>query len=180
MIRSLLVVDVETTGVSPRSACIEAAVAVFDVKSAAVVHSFSSLIRAPATNPAYAVNRIPASLLAVAPTARSVWSAVARRAASCQAITSYNRSFDRRYVPDDVVGAAPWFCSCYDAAWPMSRKGVGLVALAADHGVPVGGAHRAFADVDTLCRLFAKVSETSDLGAFIDDALRKRASRPLP
>jgi DNA polymerase III alpha subunit (gram-positive type) len=182
-INRLLILDVETAGVTPQSACIEVAVSVFDVPHASVVRSFSSLIRGD-RNQAFHVNQIHERLLQDAPLPDAVWSAVARSVERCEAIVSHNANFDRRYVPTEVVAGRPWFCSCYDFAWPAALKaGSSLSALARDHSVPLGGVHRAAADVDTLARLFAHVDRVSNLTQLIDRALAKaagRSKRPAP
>lgn len=91
---------------------------------------------------------------------------------------SHNAAFDRRYVPASVVGDKPWLCSCHDVVWPKQRrKGEGLATLARAHGVVVASVHRAYADVDILARLLARVAETVDLRALLGAALERRLAR---
>ena len=170
----ILILDTETTGVDDGAVCIEVACALYSLKHAAVVRSFSSLIRHH-ENPAEAVNRISPALLAEAPLPGNVWPVIDRMALSVRAIVAHSADFDRRFVPPIVAANAPWVCSMDDLAWPRPA-GRSLVALALAHDLGVSHAHRAAVDVDLLARLFTRAAEMgADLEAMITRGLRPKA-----
>lgn len=173
--RTVLLLDTETTGVESDAVAIEVAVALYSVPHAAVVRSFSSLIRADA-NPAEKVNGIPVSLLAEALPPERVWPSVAAFAERSEAIVAHNADFDRRFVPASLA-SRPWICSMDDIAWPRGQAGMSLIGLALAHGLGVSHAHRAAVDVDMLGRLLSRVAEMGhDLGAMLVRGLRPKAT----
>lgn len=173
--KNVLLLDTETTGTDERAVCIEVAVALYSVEYAAVVRSFSSLIQCD-TNEAEHVNRIPVGLLASAPAAPIVWTGVARFAAQADAIVAYGAEFDRRFVPAEATCGRPFVCAMDDLQYPRADKRMTLTALALAHDVGVASAHRAFADVDLLARLFTRVRDMGhSLEAMLQRGLRPKA-----
>lgn len=173
--KNILLLDTETTGTDEHAVCIEVAVALYSVEHAAVTRSYSSLIH-HGVNEAEHVNRIPVGLLASAPAAPIVWTGVARFAAQADAIVAYGAEFDRRFVPAETAQGRPFICAMDDLAWPRADKRMTLTALALAHDVGVASAHRAFADVDLLARLFTRVKDMGcDLEAMLRRGLRPKA-----
>jgi DNA polymerase-3 subunit epsilon len=174
--KNILLLDTETGGTHEGAPCIEVAVALYSVEYAAVVRSYSSLIR-HGSNDAERTNRIPVGLLLDAPPPQSVWAVVAKFVAQADAIVAYNAEFDRRFVPlvapQDMC---PWVCAMDDISWPRGKGGrESLISLALAHDVGVASAHRAFADVDLLARLFTRVKDMGrDLGAMLARGLRPK------
>ncbi|MDM7992962.1 MAG: exonuclease domain-containing protein [Candidatus Fermentibacter sp.] len=179
MLRRLALLDTETTGTADEDPAIEVAVVLFDVPCAAIVASWSSLIRHgdDPQNPAEPVNGIPAELLREAPPAGEVWAAARAFAASAEAFVAHGAAFDRARVPGEVWEGRPWICSMDHLDWPgQLRPGESLVSLALRHGLGVATAHRAMADCELLARLFARVAEGgADLQAMLARGLRSRA-----
>ena len=173
--RLLAILDTETAALD--GPCIEAAVSLYDLKHAAVVRSFSSLIR-HTENQAEAINGIPPALLLEAPPPEPVWHRVREVIDKADAIVAHNASFDRRFVPEAVQCGKPWICSCWDLLWPRRRQdaGEGLIQLALAHGLGVATAHRASADVELLARLLTRVAEMGvELEPFLARGLRPKA-----
>lgn len=173
----VLILDTETTGLDPAvDEVVEVAVALFDVKRAAVTESWSCLIRA-AANPAEKINGIAPALLADAPARETVWARVVEYAVLADAVVAHNAEFDRAFSPPSLRTSLPWICSKNDLEWPRANKlGESLVSLALAHGLGVAHAHRAMADVDTLARLLSRAAELGvDLGAFLARGLRPKA-----
>jgi DNA polymerase III subunit epsilon len=164
------ILDTETQGTdASRHKCIEVAVALFDVRHAQVVSSFSSLIRAE-SNDAQHVNKILPEMLVDAGDPDLVWRAVRWVLAKADVVIAHKAEFDRQFVPD--LGK-PWCCSKTDIQWPGERSDH-LVQLALSLGLGVASAHRAMADVDTLARIMARVAER---GHSLEEILA-RAMRP--
>lgn len=174
--KRVLLLDTETTGTDEGAACVEVAVALFSVPHATVLRSFSSLISHP-TNEAEAINGISVDVLAEAPLSAAVWALVNALAREAEAIVSHGAEFDRRFVPEHVAPGLPWICTLEDVLWPRARRpGESLVALALAHGLGVGSAHRAMADVDLLARLLGRVKELGgDVGGMLARGLRPKA-----
>jgi len=172
---NLLLIDTETTGLDDSAQCIEVACVVYNLRHAAVVRSFSSLIQA-VDNAAESLNRIPAALLAEAPPASRVWATVAKFVEMADCLVAHGAEFDQRFVPAAVVSGKQWVCSM-DLAWPRQQKpGESLVKLALAHDLGVSSAHRAAVDCDLLARLLTRVRELGvDLDAFIARGLRPKA-----
>jgi DNA polymerase III epsilon subunit-like protein len=155
--------------------CIEVAVALYSVEYAAVIRSYSSLIKHD-SNEADHVNRIPVGLLVDAPEASNVWAGVARFAMRADAIVAYGAEFDRRFVPANIANELPFICAMDDLQYPRADKRMTLTALALAHDVGVASAHRAFADVDLLARLFTRVHGMGvDIEAMLRRGLRPKA-----
>ncbi len=175
--KSIAILDVETTGTDDTATCVEVAAVLFSVPHASPIRAFSSLIRAP-SNPAFSVNRIPEAMLLDAPTAEQVWPAIGRMASEADAFVAHFAEFDSSFVPPSIAGSKPWICSCHDLTWPRQQKpGEGLVKLALAHDLGISVAHRAAADVDILARLFARVAEMGvDLQSMLARGLRPKAT----
>lgn len=178
MIRSLLLLDTETTGTDEDARCIEVAATLFDVEAASPVSSYSALIFAE-ENPAARINRIDEALLRRRGLAPEVaWRRIDRIAETAEVVVSHGVAFDRRFVPSEsFTKTLPWLCSLEDLEWPCAIKSNdNLVALALAHGLGVATAHRAAADVDLLARLFGRVKELGfDLAPILRRGLRPRA-----
>lgn len=176
MIRNLIIIDLETTGLEEDATAIEVAVSLFSVPHRAVIRSFSSLILGD-SNPAEGINGIPAALLAEGTKAEDVWRGIAKMGARADAVCAHNAAFDSRFVPASVFDSKPWICSCEDLLWPRAERiGMGLVPLALAHGLGVASAHRASVDVDILSRLLSRVAEMGvDLQEFLARGLRPKA-----
>ena len=176
MITRALILDTETTGLSPETCqTIEVAVALYDIPHAAVIASFASLIKND-SNEAEHVNRIPVSLLEGAMTGAVVWPSVTNLAARADVIIAHRAEFDRGFVIQRLREMKPWCCSKFDIEWPQGQIGDHLVHLALAHDVPVYTAHRAMADVDTLVRTFQAASRMgADVALMIERAMRPKS-----
>ena len=171
-IRFCALIDTEAQGLDPKvHQTIEVAAMLFDVKRGQPVASFASLIRA-SSNDAFAINGIPAEMLAEAREAEEVWRAVKWLITPAQVIVAHRAEFDRQFCPPLE---RPWVCSKVDLQYPNGKRGDHLVQLALSLGLGVASAHRAAADVDTLARILTRLHETgSDLEAMFIHALRPK------
>lgn len=173
--QNVLITDTETDGTHEGAVCIEVAAILYDVNHGAAIRSFASLIRAE-SNAAEPVNRIPATMLADAPTPDTVWPFILKMASKAEAICAHGADFDRRFVHPFLLDK-PWICTMNDLTWPRAQKpGESLVKLALAHDLGVSYAHRALADCDLLARLLTRVREMgADLQAFLARGLRPKA-----
>lgn len=177
--RTLIITDTETQGLAPSPTCqaIEVAVVVWDVKTASIRESYSSLIHAT-SNAAESINKIRVDTLKTSLAPSKVWGRVGA-IVSCAdepvAFVAHRAEFDRGFYPPDLAAKAPWICSKTDIAWPCSALGVSCVQMALDHGVPVVSAHRAMTDAMLIVRTLERVVELGhDLPAILAKAMRPK------
>lgn len=164
----IAVVDLETTGLDPKKhRVIEASWALVDVDSAKVV-DVHSRIYVVESNEAEAVNGIPLVLLARYGGQFGPVSFVE----PVDAILAHNASFDSAW--NAFASPAPWVCTMADWDWPCIGPGKKLVDVALAHGVGVVSAHRAFADVLTLCLTLERAHERVPLREMLAKAMTPR------
>lgn len=185
---TLLIVDVESTGLDPRKdALIEVGAILFDIKHRAVTHQFSALLPSVAPNGAEAVNGISDALLESNAVHRLVgWETYCLQSFydKADAVVSHKVSFDRPWLEPllrtDDKGQPrnwplkPWICTLQDVRWarPGLKANPSLTRLALAHGVPVWAAHRALTD----CTYLAQVLATrQDLPGLLLDAQAPKA-----
>lgn len=178
---SIVIIDFETTGIDPATERAgELGAILYSLRDRTVVEQFATIIRGEG-NAAESINRIPPSALLSAP---DVLHALARLTDLANAAEDYGTpvfmahraEFDRGFlaaIEPRLAERAPWVCSKFDVAWPLSKPGASCVEMALAHGVGVTSAHRALTD----CTLIAKTIEAAQ--AIVDvDALIVRALRP--
>ena len=189
----VLLVDTETTGIlwDEGARVIEVAAALYDTKYAAVIESFSSLIRHD-SNEAEAINGIaPGLLLEQGNEPERVWNQFLHLSEDAECYCAHRAEFDQGFVSKSIDAlsfevepiehilemwdpAKPWCCSKTDFSWPHGLRGDSLVQLALGLGLGVASAHRAMVDVDTIARCLTRVHE---MGFLLEEMFR-RAMRP--
>ena len=167
----VLLVDTETSGISwdEGARVIEVAAALFDTKHAAVIESFSSLIRHD-RNEAEPINGIPAGLLLEqgAEPAR-VWDRFLRLSVEAECFCAYNEAFDRGFVTQSLGmltepailenwDPKPWVDAMTDIPWGVSGSKA-LTAVALGLGLGVASAHRAWVDVELMARCLSRLND---------------------
>jgi len=174
--RSLLILDTETTALTPEQGqCIEIGAILFHVAQRVVLSQVSFLLPA-VSNPAAHVNGITAAITQLDQPWQSGLECFAAMLASADAVLAHNASFDRQWFGREPLPPIhkPWICSMDDIRWPPERHlratpSVRDLALA--YGVPVWAAHRALTD----CIYLAQVLERcSDLELLLSAALEPR------
>lgn len=160
---SILVLDTETTGVDPQTCLLtELCWASVDIDTAKIVELQSQLVRLEPgqENPAAEFTDIPLDLSQRQGKPSKFVSIAPYDSPSF--IVAYNTDFDKpvvkRIIPS-TLWEVPWLCALRDWKWPKLVGSSKLVDVALAHGIGVTLAHRAFADVLTLCNLFERVQE---------------------
>lgn len=189
----LLLLDTETTGLSPTADCpLEVAWGVYSIPDAALLSVRSCLVdaatyRADATVPespeAEAVHGITRRMWIGGEAWAYVESMVRHEAMGCDAIVAHNAAFDRGWFRDETLLGMPWIDTCDAVTWPWPTKSRSLEELLAAYvqdategmvKVAFVG-HRAASDVLTLARLLTAAAKVTDLGAMLEPATRPRA-----
>jgi DNA polymerase-3 subunit epsilon len=159
--KRLLILDTETTGLSPQTGqCIEVGAVLFHGPSRAVLSQVSFLLPC-ASNPAQAINGIAAEVTRLRQPWQAALACFEAMVASADAIVAHNAAFDRQWfgLPPLPRLEKRWICSMEDIRWPAGRNlratpSVRDLALA--YGVPVWAAHRALTDCVYLAQVFER------------------------
>lgn len=176
---TLLILDTETTGLSPdQGQCIEVGAILFAVTPRAVLTQVSFLLPCE-RNPAEAINGIAASATRLKQPWQAALTCFNAMVEHCDAVLAHNAAFDRQWFSDAGGPLAaiprPWICSMDDIRWPQERllkSNPSVRDLALAYGVPVWAAHRALTD----CTYLAQVLERCDaLEQLLKAALEPRS-----
>jgi len=172
----LLIVDTETTGLTPaKGRCIEVGAVLFHVPSRAVLSQLSFLLPC-SSNPAERVNGIAAAVTRLEQPRDQFLACLAAMAAAADVLVAHNAAFDRQWFGREELPPLqrPWLCSMEDIRWPAERHlratpSVRDLALA--YGVPVWAAHRALTDCIYIAQVFEREAQ---LEALLQQALLPR------
>jgi DNA polymerase-3 subunit epsilon len=173
---TLLILDTETTALTPAEGqCIEVGAVLFHVPSRTVLSQVSFLLPT-ASNPAEAINGIPAAVTRLPQPWQAGLACFEALVADADALLAHNAAFDRQWFGHGRLPflGKPWICSMEDIRWPPERHlraNPSVRDLALAYAVPVWAAHRALTD----CIYLAQVLERcSDLEALLQVALEPR------
>lgn len=172
---NVLIIDTETTGVSPKKdTIIEIGAVLFSVEHRCVLHQMSALLPCQ-DNPAESINGIPTSALNDAAVFAGSFHREFLNLASVHAsyAMAHNHVFDKDFLASSGLPIdLPWIDS-QDIPFPRKHKEMmSLVELCLAHGIPVVSAHRALTD----CQLLAELLRRQDnLEYLIDKALEPKA-----
>jgi DNA polymerase-3 subunit epsilon len=164
----LLLLDTETTALSPAEGqCLEVGAVLFHVPSRTVLSQVSFLLPA-ASNPAEAINGIPAAATRLPQPWQAGLACFEALVAATDAVLAHNAAFDRQWFGHGLLPALakPWICSMDDIRWPPERHlraRPSLRDLALAYGVPVWAAHRALTDCTYLAQVFERCAELETL-----------------
>lgn len=175
--KTVLILDCETTGLAPESdRVIEVAAVRYSLQHHCVLESYATLILGD-SNAAESINHIPAVALSNGSPDVPVWERVEQMGMRCDAVLAHNADFDRSFTPSYALAEIPWIDTCGAVDWPrQSKPGASLISLCLDHGLGVVDPHRALSDCLMLARLLARVHEMGhDVGAILARGLRPRA-----
>jgi DNA polymerase-3 subunit epsilon len=171
---NLLIVDTETTGLTPVDArCIEVGGILFSVDERAVLGQCSFLLPTD-ENPVAHINGIRAELTKRPQAARSGMEYFYAMAKQADYVVAHNAEFDKQWFGQGPLPVLPqqWICTMEDVEWPrVSRSRPAVTHLALAYGVPVWAAHRALTD----CIYLAQVMEREpDLELLLTTALEPK------
>jgi DNA polymerase III subunit epsilon len=158
----LCVLDTETTGISAATnRILEVAAVVYCTVSQTSIAGVHFLVPTTERNPAEHINKISTTALLQPPIPGLVDSFL-KMYQHCDCVVAHNADFDKRFVtalwPD--LPEKPWVCSQKQINFPKGGKNCRKLShLAADHDIPVNGAHRAMADVIVLAGLLKMVPD---------------------
>jgi DNA polymerase-3 subunit epsilon len=167
-LQNILILDTETTGLSPAdSVCIEVGAILFNVPQKAVVTQLSFVLPC-LLNPAEHINHIPASVTTLGPGPEAGLSLFMQLVEQSDAIVAHNVDFDQQWFGQGNLPAIdkPWICTMSDVSWPKHlgiKNRPSVISLALAHGVPVWAAHRALTDCIYLAQVFERCDDLQGL-----------------
>ena len=164
----LLILDTETTGLSPEQhQCIEVGAVLFSVPDRSVLSQVSFLMPCQ-SNAAEAVNGIAPALTQRTQPWQAGLACFEAMVEAADLLLAHNAAFDKQWFGLGSLPALnkPWLCSMEDIRWPHERQlrstpSVRDLALA--YGVPVWAAHRALTDCIYLAQVFERCVDLEDL-----------------
>ena len=162
MISNILIIDTETTGLSPdKNKMIEIAVILFNLQTKSVLQSFSTLLPCD-VNEAYDINRLEAEATRLPMVDRCLYMPILLEMVEVSDVmVAHNAKFDigfiKRAMPNLLV--RPVICTKQDFKWPMLLYRMRLEDICNASGVPYINAHRAMADCNLLVECFKKVPD---------------------
>jgi DNA polymerase-3 subunit epsilon len=171
-----LIVDTETTGLTPaKGRCIEVGAVLFHVPSRAVLSQLSFLLPC-SSNPAERVNGIAATVTRLEQPREQFIACLEAMAAAADVLVAHNAAFDRQWFGREELPPLQrqWLCSMEDIRWPAERHlraTPSLRDLALAYGVPVWAAHRALTDCIYIAQVFEREAQ---LEALLQQALLPR------
>jgi DNA polymerase-3 subunit epsilon len=165
---TLLILDTETTALSPdEGQCIEVGAILFHVAQRAVLAQVSFLLPA-ASNPAAHVNGIAAAITRLPQPWQAGLQCFVAMEAAADALLAHNAAFDRQWFGNGPLPSInkPWICSMEDIRWPAERHlraSPSVRDLALAYGVPVWAAHRALTDCIYLAQVLERCHDLEQL-----------------
>jgi DNA polymerase-3 subunit epsilon len=163
MIYNVLIVDCETTGLSPKdSQIIEIAAILYSVKHNNILQTCSTLIPCK-HNPVQYINNISADLTNEGYFYQSALSRIKEMITDCDAIVAHNAPFDKgflgTFIPEFLE--KEWICTKNDFKWPVILQRKRLQDVCDAMGVPYINAHRALQDCLLIANCFSKIENLS-------------------
>ena len=160
MIDNILIIDTETTGLSPAKGAkmIEVCAILYSVRNKGILQAYSTLLPT-ATNDAQHINLIaPELTLSVYVAELSI---IQKMSSFAQAIVAHNASFDRQFIVSHIpeLDAQKWICTMKDFEWPCMLSRKRLQDVCAGMGVDYVDAHRALPDCMFMVNCFNKVDD---------------------
>jgi DNA polymerase-3 subunit epsilon len=174
----LLIVDLETTGLTPGECqVIELGAILYSVPYHCVIQQLSTLFPV-LENPAEVVNRISADASVEACDRYPLLLQVFQQwVEDADYLVAHNAEFDRQWFGQAPLPAIhkPWLCTYQDFIWPMNLKPVNLVTTALNHGIGVSAAHRALTDCQLIAALFDRVEayQSGQLKSLVEQAIQR-------
>lgn len=167
MIENILILDTETTGLSPAKGdiIIEIAAVLFNIKHRSILQCFSTLLPCE-ENPVEHINQIKAEVTRVGYSLFNLDSIFIQLLEFSQACIAHNVLFDKKFIATLPFGSLfldkKWICTQKNFSWPVKLDRFRLqdVCLAMD--VPYLNAHRALSDCLLLAECFKKIEDLEE------------------
>lgn len=174
MIENILILDTETTGLSPDKGdrVIELGAVLYNLKTKAVLQSFSTLYPCD-KNPVGHINLITPEMTKCKMSHVHVMALLNSMINESQAIVAHNAAFDRKFVLNMPIGSIfslrKWICTKNDFKWPMQLYRNRLQDICEAMGVSYIDAHRALTDCNLLAQCFSKCTDLYQRFQWIGD-----------
>lgn len=170
MIKTVTIIDLETTALEPSDGCIiELGAILYSVEHQATINQFSCLFPV-SENPKEEINNISAGLARKSCGFGYLLDVLDQHfVPTSEYFVAHGAAFDRRWFRDlwsevgDNTISLPWLCTYEDFIWPHNPKPTNLINTAVNHGVTVTAAHRALTDCQLIASLFDRATDLQGL-----------------
>jgi len=169
---TLLIIDLETTGLNPETdSPIELGAILYSISERCTIQQISTLFPV-VENPAENINRISAKASQTVRNTELVMTLFQKWVNMSDYLVAHNVEFDRKWFGKGILPVInkPWLCTYDDFIWPNNPKPTSLVNTALNHGIGVNQAHRALTDCQLIALLFDRIPNLLDL---VDQAVKR-------
>ncbi len=164
MIDNILIIDTETTGLSPDKGAklIEIGAILYNVKHKTILQNFSTLLPCD-ENPVESINHISAESTRCKMPIRHIMPHLVELCDYAEVLIAHNAQFDIKFMDtfNDRLkfSERKWICTKNDFKWPVQLYRNRLQDICAAMGIPYLEAHRALGDCNLLAQCFNKVDD---------------------
>jgi DNA polymerase-3 subunit epsilon len=169
---TLLIIDLETTGLDPETDLpSELGAILYSIPERCTIQQISTLFPV-VKNPAENINHISAKASQTVKNTELVMTLLKKWVNMSDYLVAHNVEFDRKWFGKGILPVInkPWLCTYDDFIWPNNPKPTSLVNTALNHGVGVNQAHRALTDCQLIALLFDRIPNLLDL---VDQAVKR-------
>jgi DNA polymerase-3 subunit epsilon len=178
---TLLIVDVETTGLDPQQDhVIELGAILYSVSHHCVLQQLSTLFPVR-DNEAEGINHISSQASQEVKDFKLVLQQFQSWVEIADFLVAHNASFDSQWFGYGILPSIdkPWLCTYQDFVWQKNYKPTNLINTALNYGVGVSQAHRALTDCQLIASIFDRVgAEFKQFEHLLEKAV-KRSREPL-
>ena len=175
MIENVLIIDTETTGLSPDQGAeiIELGAILYNVPTRSILAQVSTLfpVKTIAFEEVHGISFEASQAIPFNVSSASL-NLLQNMEMEADYAIAHQASFDKEFIGNKIF--VPWLCTYEDFSFPPYKKS-SLVSLALAHKVPVVSAHRALTDCQLIAEIFTK---RDDLELLIENAVI-RAKSPM-
>jgi DNA polymerase-3 subunit epsilon len=169
MIKNILIVDVETTGLNPdKDDLIEVGALLFNLEHKVVLQTWSTLLYCE-NNPVQHINNINPLWTHSLCLNNAFIASFQHLVDAADCIVAHNAQFDKGFLlhPEIIFACfipveKPWVCTRNDFPWPVNLTGRKLQDVCRAMGVPYINAHRSLADCQFLVDCFVKIPDLQE------------------
>lgn len=167
MIENIVIIDTETTGLSPAkgSKIIEIAAVLFNLKHKVILQSYATLLPCE-TNPVEHINHISAEATKCDYSLIKLDDILMSIVDKAQVCVAHHKKFDMDFVGLLSCGKhilnKRWICTKADFKWPVTLQRYRLEDICNAMRVPYINAHRALIDCLMLAQCFQRVEDLED------------------
>ncbi len=159
MIENILIIDLETTGLSPeKDKTIEIGAVLYNIREKVVLQQLGFFLPCE-ENPVEHINHIKPEWTRLTSAIGQFMDAVIEMMTASDALVAHNAKFDKGFLDKLFPVYNKWICTKDDFKWPVQLNRKRLQDVCEAMGVPYVDAHRSLPDCNLLVQCFNKVDD---------------------